>query len=179
MAAPHSYGWISESALGDAACVTVIVGSPANEVLARFGADSSRTMAAADGDAPGGSVAVVGVPGGVLAVEFNGFQGSLGEVIQRLSTDGLAASMFWNVNDDNAFSCARDGQLIASVDMYDAEDGDEIDLPEELRDLFELAADEDADLHAVGVAMVERFTGVAVPEDAIASITVAHPVPNA
>ena len=62
--------------------------------------------------------------------------------------------------------------------MYDAEVADEVDLPEKLRDLFEQGHDE-ADLHAMGVAMVARSTGVAVPEAAIASLKEAHPIPDA
>jgi hypothetical protein len=90
MVAPQGCEGVSGSVLGDAACLAAVVGSTSSEVLA---------------------VSVVDVPGGVIAVEVNGFQGSLPEVIQRLSVGGATASMFWNVNDDNAFSCGRDGEI--------------------------------------------------------------------
>jgi len=98
------------------------------------------------------------------------------EVLIALSADGRAASMFWNVNEDNAFTCARDGHLLATVDMYDAEDPEQADLPNELMPLFETAGAEDADLHAIGLAMVEQFTGIRVTRERIALLDIAYPI---
>jgi hypothetical protein len=55
--------------------------------------------------------------GGSGLSEYNGFQSAQPEVLKALSANGSASSMSWNVNDDNAFSCARGGELVASVDM--------------------------------------------------------------
>ncbi|HET6562661.1 MAG TPA: DUF6461 domain-containing protein [Marmoricola sp.] len=177
MATPDEYAWIHE-VLSDAACVTAVTGTTEVDVLRAFGADSAAQVPLEDAFGTGetGCVSVVGVDGGVIAIEFNGFLGSLPEVLTSLSIGGLAASMFWNVNDDNAFSCARHGELLTSVDLYDAEDPDDVDVPVELRQLFESAGREDADLHATGVAMVAQFAGVGISADVVASIRSAHPI---
>lgn len=62
--------------------------------------------------------------------------------------------------------------------MYDAEDPDDVDLPDELMELFAIAGDDDADMWAVGLGMVEAFTGVLVPKNAVESMSTAHPMPH-
>lgn len=176
MPSADDYAWLEDSFLGEAACVTAVVGKSRESVLEDFGANVQ--VAVSIEDAYGNSVSVVDVPGGVLAIEYNGFQGAQEEVLEALSGNGPASSMFWNVNDDNAFSCARDGQLLATVDMYDAEDPDEVDLPPDLQALFELGADEDADLHALGLAMIEQFTGIKITPIHVETAKVAHPIVN-
>jgi hypothetical protein len=177
VAVPDDYAWIHEI-LFDAACVTAATETTRQEVLVAFGADTGVQVPIQDAYGTGEEyfVSVVEVAGGVIAIEFNGYHGTLAEVLTPLSTGGLAASMFWNVNDDNAFGCARNGELLASVDMYDAEDPDDVELPAELRPLFESAGSEDADLHAAGLALVEQFTGIRIGADAVASIGMAHPI---
>jgi hypothetical protein len=179
MATADDYEWIHDS-LDDAACVTVVVGKDSAGVLAAFNADASLSVPIDDSDGYVDGrvyVSVLDVPGAVIALEYNGFQGSLPEVLGAASSDGRAASMFWNVNDDNAFSCAAGGETLASVDMYDAEDPEATDeLPEDLTALFAGAGASDADLHATGLAMVEEFTGIRVTPEHLASMTVAHPI---
>lgn len=179
MATADDYEWIHDS-LDDAACVTVVVGKDSAGVLTAFNADPGLSVSVDDSDAYADGrayVSVLDVPGAVIAVEYNGFQGSLPEVLGAASGDGRAASMFWNVNDDNAFSCAAGGEMLASVDMYDAEDPDGADeLPENLTALFAGAGAGDADLHATGLAMVEEFTGIRVRPEHLASMPVAHPI---
>ncbi|MEZ0579122.1 DUF6461 domain-containing protein [Nocardioides sp. MH1] len=174
---PADYYWTED--LGPAACVTLVAGSTVEEVLERFGADASIILEGEDAYGGGSkypaSVAAVDVPGGVVAVEDNGYEGSRPEVLARLSAGGSAASMFWNVNDDNAFSCARDGRLVATVDMYDAEDPDGVDLPDELTELFARAGDDETDMWAVGLAMAAEFTGVRVSRESMRNLAV-HPV---
>ncbi|HTW13962.1 MAG TPA: DUF6461 domain-containing protein [Nocardioides sp.] len=177
---PTAYQWIDD-ALSDAACVTAVAGATGQEVLAAFGADTSISLGRDDAygyDKYTATVAVHDVPGGVVALELNGFQGSLEPVLGRLSRLGPAASIFWNVNDDNAFTCARDGALVATVDMYDAEDPDDVDLPDDLMSLFVQADDEDASMWAVGMAMVEAFTAVRIGEKAVAAAGPFHPIPG-
>ncbi|GAA2155769.1 hypothetical protein GCM10009844_43320 [Nocardioides koreensis] len=176
MPSADDYTWLEDSLLGEAACLTVVLGKSRESVLADFGADA-QVVVPID-DAYGNGVSLVDIPDGVIAIEYNGFQGAQPEVLRALSVDGSASSMFWNVNDDNAFSCARGGQLVATVDMYDAEDPGEVDLPDDLRLLFELGADEDADLHAIGLAMVEQFTGVKITAVHVENAEVAHPIEN-
>lgn len=188
MASAGDYAWVDDSTLGEAACVTAVVGLDREAVLSAFGADTTSAVDFEDAygfdsdDESGADVTYVAVreiTGGVVAVERNGFQGSLAGILGPLSARGVAASMFWNVEEDNAFSCARDGEILASVDMYDAEDADDIELPEELRALFETATADDADLHAIGLAMVEAFTGIKVTPEDIAELQEAHPVRSA
>ena len=188
MTTADDYRWIHES-LDDAACVTVVVGQDRTGVLLAFNADRSAPLPIdeasdavfeADDDedeSPGSGgayVSVLEVPGAVIAVEFNGFQGSLPEVLSAAAVGGRAASMFWNVNDDNAFTCAAAGEVLASVDMYDAEEPGSTGLPEELVPLFAAAGAEDADLHAAGLAMVEQFTGIKVMPEHLASMDLAY-----
>lgn len=184
MASADDYDWV-EDVLSDAACVTVVTGRSVADVLSAFGADPAVEVDVEDAYEDD-MVSVVESGGAVLAVEFNGFQGSMPEVLARVTAGGgMAASMFWNVNDDNAFTCARDGELVVTVDLYDAEDAEdandagaagEVELPEQVRALFASAADEEADLHATGLAMVEAYVGVPVPRAAVEAISVAHPI---
>lgn len=175
---PAAYNWIG-SVLGDAACVTVVTGSSVAEVLGEFGADPSKFLVGDDvyggGSSYPASVAVAAIEGGVVAVEFNGYHGSLSDLLVPLSEDGTAASIYWNVEDDNSFTCARHGRVVATVDMYDARHRD-IDLPEQLISLYRLAGVDGADRWAVGLAMVEAFTGVPVPRNVIASMNSSHPI---
>jgi hypothetical protein len=184
MVSAQDYAWI-EDVFDDAACVTVVVGLDTHEVLRAFGADPSASVSIADAseaaydeDAAGDDlyVCLQTIPGAVLAVEFNGYQGSLEEVLAAASAGGKAASMFWNVEDDNAFSCAAGGRVLASVDMYDAEDPESVQLPSELVALFTPANSDGAGLHATGLAMVEQFTGVQVTREHIASLDRAYPI---
>lgn len=179
---PADYDWIYD-ALSEAACVTAVAGTTSQQVLAAFGADTSVDLDQDDayggGDEHPAAVAVKDVPGGVVAVELNGFQGSLENVLGRLSRLGPTASIFWNVNDDNAFSCAREGKIVATVDMYDAEDPDDVELPADLMPLFVTADDDGVSMWAVGAAMVEAFTAVPFTREAIEEAAPFHPIPSA
>lgn len=178
------YEWIGDL-LQEAACVTLIAGATSADVLEAFGVDTAVVVPPEDayggGDVYFASVAVRDVPGGVVAVELNGFQGSVPEVLVGLSRLGRTASIFWNVNDDNAFSCASDGEVVASVDMYDAEDPSEVDLPADLVELFALAGDDEdgVSMWAVGLAMADAFTQVSVGEDDLRSASPFHPIRGA
>lgn len=111
--------------------------------------------------------------GNVTVVEVNGFQGSRPEVLRsvsKASTDGVAASAFWNVNGMVIFTCARRGKVIASIDLstLDVDDEDGLTgLTRPLKALARTAAKDHADLPAVAIAMVEQFTGVNVGPEAL------------
>jgi hypothetical protein len=62
--------------------------------------------------------------------------------------------------------------------MYDAEDADGVDLPTQLQSLFEEAADEDANLWAIGLAMVETFTGVPIAPDILMTARNVYRIPG-
>jgi Family of unknown function (DUF6461) len=55
-------------------------------------------------------IGVTKIPGAVLMVEDNGYVGAQRDVLARISANGRAASMFWNVNEHTAFSYAQDGE---------------------------------------------------------------------
>jgi len=180
VATAEDYPWL-EYVFQDAGCVTLVKGRTVEEVLAAFRAETSVKVPIEDafGDGEEGFVSVIPSGEGVVAFEYNGFQGSLPEVVAAASEGGAkAASMFWNVNDDNAFTCASDGDLVVTVDMYDAELGDELDedldLPEQVRALFTSASDETSDLHAVGLAMAATYAGVDVSREAVEAVQFAY-----
>jgi hypothetical protein len=80
---------------------------------------------------------VVDVPGGVVAVEFNGYQDSRAEVLGPASRMGRATtSIFWNVNYVVQFTCARRGRTLAMTDLGLGVDADE--LPRSLRQLLSM-----------------------------------------
>ena len=183
-ASARDYAWIHDAPLFVAACLTVVTGMTADDVLADLCGDrgevpmSGSTARFGVARLPSGSemrVGVTAIPGGVLVVEDNGYVGAEPDVLARLSASGRAASMFWNVNEHNAFSFAENGQLLGFVDLFDAEDpgfAEEVGLPIELRDLFSGAGHEDADLHATGLAMVATFTGVQVRREDVEGVDI-------
>jgi hypothetical protein len=158
-----AYAWLTDddaTILAQAGCVTVVTGATVSAVLNAFGARTDRTYAVDDTFLLEAHTAacVVDVPGGVVAVEFNGYQGSRAEVLGPASRRGKAASIFWNVNYVVQFTCARRGRTLAMTDLSLGADPDE--LPRSLRPMLSLTESDDADLVAVGMAMVDRFTGL-------------------
>lgn len=154
-----AYRWIRESVLGEAATVTVVRdGSPA-AVLRGFGADpaepeSAQELAREFDIDPW--VAVLTVEGGVLAVEFNGFQGSHGPVLEPLSREGRTASLFWNINAVTRLSFADNGKVLASSELGYAE---EVEVPEVNQALADLDFGSYRDRLEKGLLAVERYTG--------------------
>ncbi len=63
------------------------------------------------------AVAVVPAGLGVLAVEYNGFQGSRPEVIRQLAATGTAASIYWHVNTMVRLTYARNGRLLGDDEL--------------------------------------------------------------
>ncbi|MEV0070558.1 DUF6461 domain-containing protein [Amycolatopsis sp. NPDC050768] len=154
-----AYRWIRQSALSEAATVTVVAGSTLREVLHAFGADIREPEPIEDlldSDLEFGPwVAVSEVDGIVLAVEENGCRGVQGEVLAELSRGGRAASMFWNVNAVTRLSFARDGELLASDEIGRPLGAD----PEVAAAVEGLDFDDRWDRYAKGLVAVERFTG--------------------
>ena len=116
------------------------------------------------------SVAVLDVGGAVLAVEYNGWQGSTEPVLARASAGGRAASMYWNVNAVTRLSFAEHGEVLLSVEPFD-----QIDAPppvaEALTDL------DFGDFHrrknSMGLVAVARFTGHGITAEDVARIAAA------
>ncbi|MEV6901190.1 DUF6461 domain-containing protein [Amycolatopsis sp. NPDC051372] len=154
-----AYRWICQSALSEAATVTVVVGLTLREVLQAFGADIQEPEPIEDlldSDLEFGPwVTVSEVDGFVLAVEENGVRGAQREVLAELSRGGRAASMFWNVNAVTRLSFARDGELLASDELGRPLGAD----PEVTAAVEGLDFDDWRDRYAKGLVAVERFTG--------------------
>ncbi|MEV6909004.1 DUF6461 domain-containing protein [Amycolatopsis sp. NPDC051071] len=160
------YRWIRESALGEAATVTVVAGASAEEVLRGFGADPAEPVSALelsqDFDLDPW-VVVLRVEGGVLAVEFNGYQASHRPVLEPLSRAGRTASFFWNINGVTRLSFADEGTVHA---------GFELGYPEDIEDPRVLEALAGLDFHSYrdrdekALVAIERYTGYRMlPED--------------
>jgi hypothetical protein len=172
-----AYRWLRHSALGEAATVTVVTGASVADVLRAFGADPARpeSMRAISEDLMSRQsidpwVAVLDVGGAVLAVEYNGWQGSTAPVLTRASAGGRAASMFWNVNAVTRLSFAEHGEVLLSVEPF----GD-IDAPPAVAAV--LAGLDFADHHrgkpSMGLVAVQRFTGHGVTAEDLARIEAA------
>jgi hypothetical protein len=157
------YHWVETSWLSMAATVTFVAGKSGSAVLRGFGADESAPTPIEEFYDRGDDnldpwVCVLDVPGGAVAVEFNGWQGTGLPVLRALSAPGnLVASMNWNVNAVRRFSLARDGEVLTRFEL----DLDDIESPEER----ELLADLDVQgrhRNAVGLLAATRFTGISL-----------------
>jgi hypothetical protein len=135
--------------------------------LDAFAADPEERIKLTDAaSVPVAHVAATDAGGAVVAYELNGFEGSREEVLKRASRLGKAANVFWNVDGLVTFACARRGRVLCWVDLLLDEHPEE--LPASLRRL--LPADRvEADLVAVGAAMIEVFTGVTVLPEMISA----------
>ncbi len=168
------YHWVERISLSDAATVTFVRDKSSPEVLRAFGADPSapaslREFSERDYQNIDPWVCVLDVPGGVIAIEFNGWQGSDGPVLRALSSPHTrAASMFWNVNALRRFSLARNGEVLASFELG----LDSTTSPEAL----ELLSDVDLDGHhrtAIGLLAASRFTGLSLSAEDLARVEAA------
>jgi hypothetical protein len=149
-----AYRWIESSWLESGATITVVTGATVDEVIRAFGADPE--MPASSSDDAWCMVSAQPIDGAVLAIEGNGWRGSDRPVLEALSANGLAASMYWNVDAMTALSFARDGRLLASFEPGIDQTSD---LPELADALAGLDFDDDRHHTAKGVTAVTRFTG--------------------
>ncbi|RSN56019.1 hypothetical protein DMH01_29855 [Amycolatopsis sp. WAC 04182] len=153
------YRWIGESALGEAATVTVIAGGDAVEALRGFGADPAEPVSALELSQQfelDPWVVALRVDGGVLAVEFNGYQGSHGPVLAPLSLAGRTASMYWNINGLTRLSFADKGKVLAGFELGHQEEIADQGVREALADLD---FDSYRDRREKAFVAVERYTG--------------------
>ncbi|MFC0531734.1 DUF6461 domain-containing protein [Phytohabitans kaempferiae] len=171
-----AYRWLRRSTLSEAATVTVVTGAPVGQVLEAFGADPARPEPmrdiAADLAARGSIdpwVAVLDTGAAVVAVEYNGFQGSSEPVLRQASARGRAASLYWSVDADRRLSFAEDGQMLAAFEPPAAGD-----LPSTVAAaLTGLDLHDVRDRNAKGLVAVERFTGRGLTADDMARIEAA------
>jgi hypothetical protein len=166
-----AYRWLRRSALAEAATVTVVTGTDIAGVLRAFGADPTQpeSIQAVDGSSDPW-VAVLDVGGAVLAVEYNGWQGSNQPVLARASRHGRAASMYWNVNAVTRLSFAEHGEVLLSLEPYG-----EIEAPPRVAET--LVGLDFADYHrgkqSMGLVAVQRFTGYSMTAEDLGGIVAA------
>ncbi|WP_089311111.1 DUF6461 domain-containing protein [Actinomadura mexicana] len=166
------YRWLRRSSLEVAATVTVVTGTDVADVLRAFGADPDRpeSMRAIGEELMGRRsidpwVAVLDKGGAVLAVEYNGWQGSTEPVLTRASVGGRAASMYWNVDALTRLSFAEHGEVLLSEEPFG-----ELDAPPRLT--AALAGLDFADYNRgrqmMGMVAVQRFIGHGITADDLA-----------
>jgi hypothetical protein len=155
------YRWMRTSQVAEAATVTVCTGLDEPEVLCAFGAvpDLPEPLEESwyDGDP---WVTTLPVSDGVvLAVEFNGWQGSRTPTLEYASDKGLAASMYWNVNALSRFGAARGGEVRTRFEPGGETPGP-VDDPEVAAALDGLDFSDRAHrTYELGLVAVERLTG--------------------
>jgi hypothetical protein len=161
----RAYRWVEDSALSVAATVTVVTGATVDEVLRAFGADPARAESLRELDAEEteytlvARVAALATDAAVVAVEYNGWAGSLEPVLCRASAGGRAASMFWNVNAVTRLSFAEGGQVLASFEPLLDPPEEAVAVPAVAAALAGLDFEDPWDTAGKGLVAVERFTG--------------------
>lgn len=150
-------------AFGNRESLTVVVASGATRetAAAALQADLNDPVAAGIWDRATTFWGFLELPGGVLAVEQSGYGDPSRFALQALSDGGQTSAVVrTNIQAHVRFGCARHGELVFDDDEYRYALNDLDTVPAELRSLFELADSEDCFL--VGLAMVERFSGLEV-----------------
>jgi hypothetical protein len=147
----------------------VVTGSTVDDVLRAFGADPTQptSLQAIEDDvlkrqSLDPRVAVLDTGDAVVAVEYNGWEGSDEALLARASAGGRAASMYWSVNGHSRLSFAEQGRTLASFEY--PEDEDQAD-PAVRAALAGLDFDDYRNQVGKGLVAVERFTGHAVTAD--------------
>ncbi|MFY1691935.1 DUF6461 domain-containing protein [Plantactinospora sp. WMMB782] len=172
-----AYRWVRRSVLAEAATVTVTTGAAVEDVLRAFGADPARpeSMRALSEELMHSQsidpwVAVLDVGDAVIAVEYNGWQGSTAPVLARASAGGRTASMYWNVNGVTRLSFAEHGEVLLSVEPFDNLEAPPALAPA-LADLD--FGDHQRGKRLMGLVAVQRFTGHGITAEALARIEAA------
>jgi hypothetical protein len=155
-----------------AACWTVVESCrepvTIESVAACFGADPAEiTEMPWDAAYDGTAVAHLAQSGtAVMVAEVNGYSGAMPGVLTRLSEQGRAHSVFWNINMMKSLSCAALGDLLVSFEFPDDRTGIDIcALDDELEPVYAADRDREDDTRAAMMAVVERRTGVRLKEE--------------
>ncbi|MFF5114893.1 DUF6461 domain-containing protein [Streptosporangium sp. NPDC000509] len=148
------YDWIDD----DAFCVTFVRGLTPREALSRFptevfdGDDE-------EGDYEEGLVSARPAEGGAILSEWNGFAGTLPEILSRLSSGTVTASVFRNVNMVASFVHYADGQEVLAFDWLFPDDDASGAYLAERTELGLAGEDAEGDLPQA-LKLAERITGV-------------------
>ncbi|GGK42616.1 hypothetical protein GCM10011591_12800 [Nocardia camponoti] len=156
-----AYRWVEQSAISEAATITLVAISDLDTVLRAFGADPAlpqKIDALEERAMSGGDpwVTVVPLNNAVLAVEDNGFRGSQMPELEALSRGTRVASLFWNVNGVTQLSFATEGRVIAAFELGEPQHDPALGPV-----LSGLDFDDYRHRIAKGLVALERFTGVA------------------
>jgi hypothetical protein len=141
----------------------MVTGLDLEQVAGRFAAQPDSKTFATFGESfngyPAPTYVLLGaVPGGVLALENNGWHGTEPAVLEALSRSTRAAAFYRSVNADMSLLHAVDGSVVASFDpLLD-------DVPAEVAPLAG-GLDFDAHPEASSFALLTRLTGVRLEPD--------------
>lgn len=173
---PEDYAWFDEhdEALAMAFCITFVRGLTPAETFARLDITPEEDVEVED-LLDEGAITASAVEGGTILVEPNGFACTLDTVAKRLSPGTVMASVFLNVNADQQFVYAADGQVVTQFepDYPDTRSGTdpdrllpfmlELGMPTENAD-----TDEDwGDPILTAFALAEQLTGIRLTPQAI------------
>lgn len=160
-----AHRWVQRSSLGEAATVTVVTGATADHVLRAFGATGETASLRERAWDVEPSVAIREVDGAVIAVEHNGYQGTVRDKLAALSEHGRAASMFWTADALTQLSFAERGRVLASFEPWALHD-----VPRPVLDLLTDLTGGARHKEARGLTAVARFTGRGITPEDLAAI---------
>ena len=168
MVGADAYEWAQNDPRLDAFCVTAVAGARREQVLDAFRVDRSTETPATFEEAFNGFpaptyVLVDKVPGGVLAMENNGWWGVDADVVASASRAASLASYYKNVNAVMTFVHAENGVLLAMFDpLLD-------DVPSALAQRAEGLPFGVGHAQASAFALLERLTGIRLDESWLAA----------
>ncbi|MFD0883996.1 DUF6461 domain-containing protein [Streptosporangium algeriense] len=150
-----TYDWLDDEAF----CATHVRGLTPHEALARLGIEVFDGDDE-EGEIDEGLICAYEAEGGTILGEWNGFAGTLEEVLRPLSAGTVVASVFVNVNRVAGFDHYADGREILSFDPLFPYEGD--DRTAFLADRIELGLVHGKATGGLAAArsLAERITGV-------------------
>lgn len=152
----------------DGATVTVTIGATLDQVLRGFRANP---LPRPSNDPYDGLLRLLEIPSqhserpGILVIEPGDFRGSEKAVLEEVSHNGRAASMFWNVNAVTRLSLAENGELLDAFRWWD-----EATHPAALALFDGLDIQDNQDKVARGLVVIERFTGCTVTAELVSEV---------
>lgn len=185
------FGWIRDSALHEAACLTFVRGKDIDRVAMRFGAVAGHVGTfdfpefCEEAFAHQDQYPMIGlrrVGDWLLVLEDDWSEGARPEVLRRVSNGSEAVSAFWNAHSLTRFSYAVDGEVRTTFEalMPHVREGARPDALEEVRAGLPWPAPEQgdggADTAALMLALSARVTGAALTPDWFDGQFVTYPV---
>lgn len=153
-----------------AMCITAIAGRSVSDAATALTVEDDSEPLSPEQAAKEPAVGLRSVPGGVIAVEYNGWEGRRSPLLRACSTDGRTASAYWSANGIVEAHLAERGRLVAIIEggvarTHDMSFAAIVD---------ELIADLDLGIGgpriANSVLLVRRYTGVQFTADDVLSV---------